>query len=130
MANHATVFWIQTKGYALCYDADLDNLPTLDIKWLKNRVNASEPFVLQKLQKPLLGYGMYVTYNPETARHKRDFRGHVSRLVNVDKEWLAKVLLQFAATYPDGLSDDMVLNSYYLDRPHRAAPDNIFRWKR
>ena len=129
MAEHATVFWVAEKqSYALCYDKDLEDLCDIDpVKCHKTKTRGCVPFILYGVKHPLMGYGMLVSYKPDTTKYKRDEYGRVTRVVQLSDNWLKRVMLQFNTAYPDGLSDEMVANSYRVVRQHRKA-NTPYHW--
>ena len=134
MDEHATIFWVQhRRAYALCYDADLDNLPPLPDAPRKKKKNPRAhryfPYRLYPVKKPYTGYAMYITYNPDSSIYERDEHGKVSRTAAVSEIWLSKMILQFDQAFPSGLTPDMIENSWYLKRAHRPASTGLYIWK-
>lgn len=129
MTEHATVFWLTEKhSYLLCFDRDIEELCDLSPDYChKANPRSKVPFALRTVKRPMRGYGMLVSYNPEKTKYKRDEFGRVTRFVQVSKRWINRCMLQFNTAYPDGLSDDMVANSYRVVRQHRKS-NTPYHW--
>ena len=111
MADHATVFYCRGMHYVLCYDDDLEQLPSPSRRHMKTY--KLKPFA------PLLysagtidkTYVMRVVYKPEKTVYGRRPDGMVDRYVLVTQNWLNRTGWQFEAVLPGGLEDEHLLKS-------------------
>ena len=118
MEEHATIFYIAEKGYALAYDEDWS-----DLQDYTGDYDVHTPsFLLHpvKDRSSDLFYMRIAYYRPLDDERE-------DRFVVVTPMWLARVLLQFIEAYPNGIPDAVLKANYFkhIERRRNKVPELV-----
>lgn len=111
MTDHATVFFCKGYSYLLCYDDDIEDLPTPAQRFMPH--DRVKPFELTPYSADTINkmYVLRIVYKPEESSFGRRPDGMVDRYAAVSSNWLKRMAWQFEAAFPAGLDDDQILKS-------------------
>lgn len=102
MSDHAVIFYVpERKGYALCYEEDLEELPEAVID--KKQYPYFRPFVrIGRVTRYKQTYQMLIQYV------KEDTKQIIQKVVCISPTWINRMVSQFDLTFPGGLPDNLV----------------------
>lgn len=110
--DHATVFWCKdTNCYLLCYDKDLEKLPSPNLRRIEGDYKKLQPYRIKFYNNggKEQAYALRVLYKPvETARGKAP-DGTVDLYCVVNKSWLDRMAWQYESAFLAGLTDEQLL---------------------
>ena len=111
MDEHASVFYSpDLQCYLLCYDSDLENLPSPSLSRLPGGLKLA-PYRIKQYRTDSVTpkYAMRIVYKPETTDRGKAPDGSVDLYCVVSHDWLNKMMLQYESVFPAGLPDEQLL---------------------
>lgn len=114
MDEHASVFYQADLGcYLLCYDKDLEKLPSPNLKRIEGQWRKLQPYRMKPYNNGgrTPAYALRVLYKPVKTTRGKAPDGTVDVYCVVNKNWLDTMAWQFEAAYPAGLADENLLNT-------------------
>ena len=112
MAEHASVFYSRDmQCYLLCYDSDLEKLPSPSLSRLPNGFKLA-PYRMKPYNSGSVvpKYALRILYKPESTTRGKAVDGTVDMYCVVTHDWVQRMALQYESVFPVGLPDECLLN--------------------